>query len=80
MPVDTHVHRVGQRLGLIADDMNAEKAHGWFMELNLPLDMYQLHLNMIAHGRTLCRPRNPNCPECPLKRNCFYYKNLHKKV
>jgi endonuclease III len=74
MPVDTHVLRVGTRLGLIPDKYNAEKAHRWFLDLNLPLNMYQLHLNLIAHGRTLCRPRNPRCAECPLKRYCLYYR------
>ncbi len=76
MPVDTHVHRVGQRLGLIPEVYSAEKAHQWFRDLDLPLNAYQLHLNLIAHGRTLCRPRNPKCPECPLTRHCLYYKNL----
>jgi endonuclease-3 len=75
MPVDTHVHRVGRRLGLIPDGYSAEKAHEWFMDLNLPVDVYQLHMNMIAHGRTLCRPRNPVCQECPLTRQCLYYRD-----
>ncbi len=76
MPVDTHVHRVGQRLGLIPDDFTAEKAHQYFIEMNLPFGMYQLHLNLIAHGRALCRPRNPGCDRCPLKRYCLYYKKF----
>jgi endonuclease-3 len=74
MPVDTHVYRVGQRLGLIPNDFSAEKAHRRFLDLNLPLNLYQLHLNMITHGRTLCRPTNPKCSDCPLKRYCLYYK------
>jgi endonuclease III len=73
MPVDTHVHRVGQRLGFIPPDFNAEKAHQWFLDLKLPVDMYQFHLNLIQHGRTLCRPRNPKCDICPIKRYCLYY-------
>ncbi len=74
MPVDTHVHRVGLRLGLIPQGYSAEKAHLMFLELNLPLNLYQFHLNLIQHGRTLCRPRNPRCAECPLKKHCDYYK------
>jgi endonuclease-3 len=74
MPVDTHVHRVGSRLGLIPDGYSAEKAHEWFRDLDLPVDAYQLHLNMISHGRALCRPRNPGCRECPLTRQCLYYR------
>jgi endonuclease III len=76
MPVDTHVHRVGTRLGIIPEEYNADKAHLWFRELDLPVDILQLHLNMIEHGRTLCRPQNPKCEICPLKRFCVYYKNL----
>lgn len=72
MPVDTHVHRVGRRLGLIPEDYSAEQAHEWFKEISLPVDYYQLHLNMISHGRTLCRPSNPKCGDCPLKKLCLY--------
>jgi len=73
MPVDTHVHRVGQRLGFIPENLSAEKAHPWFLELELPVDMYQFHLNLIQHGRSLCRPRNPKCEACPLTKFCLYY-------
>ena len=79
MPVDTHVFRVGIRLGIIPKGYNAEKAHLWFAKLNLPVDILQLHLNMIEHGRTLCRPRNPKCDICPFRRNCLYYKCLPSK-
>ncbi|MEE9554846.1 MAG: endonuclease III [candidate division Zixibacteria bacterium] len=74
MPVDTHVHRIGIRLGLIPEEYSAEEAHVWFGELLLPVDIYQMHLNMISHGRALCRPSNPKCEQCPLKRNCLYYR------
>ena len=75
MPVDTHVYRVGQRLGFIPPNLNAEKAHQWFLELKLPIDMYQFHLNLIQHGRTLCRPSNPKCDVCPIKRYCLYHNS-----
>jgi endonuclease III len=73
MPVDTHVFRVGKRLGLIPESLNVDRAHRWFLESNLPLNIYQLHINMIWHGRALCRPRNPRCTACPLKKYCLYY-------
>ena len=79
MPVDTHVHRVGLRLGIIPKGYNADKAHEWFRELNLQVDIQQLHLNLIAHGRTLCRPHNPKCEICPLRRYCLYFRNLRSK-
>ena len=76
MPVDTHVHRVSVRLGLIPDGCTANDAHDWYRELALPLDIYQLHLNMIQHGRTICRPQKPKCKECPLKRQCLYFRGF----
>ena len=76
MPVDTHVHRVSARLGLIPDGCTAESAHDWYIELALPVDIYQLHLNMVQHGRTICRPQKPKCEKCPLKRHCLYFRGL----
>lgn len=76
MPVDTHVHRVGRRLGIIPENYSAEKAHPWFLELELPVAMYQFHLNLIQHGRIVCRPRNPKCQACPLTRLCLYYRAM----
>lgn len=73
MPVDTHVHRVSRRLGLIPENMNAEKAHEWYREMHSPVDPYRLHLNLIQHGRTLCRAGKPKCGECGLKDRCQYF-------
>jgi len=61
---------------LIPENYSAEQAHDWFRELNLPVDVYQLHLNLIAHGRKLCRPTNPKCGDCKLTKECGYYRNL----
>ncbi|UCC80132.1 MAG: endonuclease III [Candidatus Zixiibacteriota bacterium] len=76
MPVDTHVHRVSKRLGLIPENMNAEKAHDWYREMKPPVSFYRFHLNLIEHGRNLCRPAKPKCPECGLKRQCVYFKRI----
>jgi endonuclease-3 len=76
MPVDTHVHRVSVRLGLIPDGYTAENAHEWYRELALPVDIYQFHINMIQHGRTICRPQKPKCEKCPLRKHCMYFKGL----
>ncbi len=75
MPVDTHVHRISKRLGLIPENLSAESAHDWFREQKLPVDLYQLHLNMIQHGRTLCRPANPKCQDCGLKKKCLFFES-----
>jgi endonuclease-3 len=72
MPVDTHVHRVSRRLGLIDETLSAERAHDALEALIGPDRdaMYALHLNLIRHGRTLCRARAPVCHRCFLTDIC----------
>lgn len=72
-PVDTHVHRVTQRLGLIGPRVSREKAHDSLEELVPPKDYYAFHLNVIRHGRQVCTSRKPNCPDCLLRELCDYY-------
>jgi len=72
-PVDTHVHRVTGRLGLIGPKVSREQAHE-ILEALLPEDLYYaFHLNVIRHGRELCAARNPRCEACPLQDLCQYY-------
>ncbi len=71
IPVDTHVHRVGGRLGLFAGEASFEAAHDELLAVVDPADAYELHINLIRHGRTVCRPR-PRCEECALLRMCPY--------
>jgi endonuclease-3 len=73
LPVDTHVHRVSQRLGLIGPRVSAEAAHA-LLEAALPADaVYAFHLNLIQHGRLVCHARSPDCARCPLTEHCTYY-------
>jgi endonuclease-3 len=74
MPVDTHVYRVSKRLGIIPDDMTVEAAHDFFLGFDGTVSLYQFHLNLIEHGRKICRARKPLCDECGLRRLCRYYK------
>ncbi|MDD4448631.1 MAG: endonuclease III [Methanothrix sp.] len=72
LPVDTHVYRVSRRLGLL-DDIRLEKAQP-ILEKIVPVEKYlSLHLNLIAHGRLICRARNPKHEECVLRNCCDYY-------
>ncbi len=74
MPVDTHVHRVSRRLGLIGPTVGAEAAHP-LLEAALGGnrdDVYAFHLNLIAHGRTVCTARRAFCERCPLVDCCDY--------
>jgi len=75
-PVDTHVHRVGKRVGFLPQKISANKAHD-VMEAIVPPDAYySFHLQMIYHGRALCKARNPQCEACPIKQYCDYYSSL----
>lgn len=74
IPVDTHVYRVGGRLGLFPERASFELAHDEMLRITDPEDAYELHVNLIAHGRRVCRPR-PRCRECGLRRMCPYYRS-----
>jgi endonuclease III len=76
-PVDTHIHRVTGRIGLIPSKMSGEQAHDYLAEL-FPPETYQVaHLNIIRLGREVCHPHHPNCEVCPLQSLCNYYQE-HK--
>ena len=75
IPVDTHVHRVGGRLGLFPPRASFELAHDEMLRITDPEDAYELHMNLITHGRRVCRPQ-PRCEQCALRRMCTYYRRL----
>jgi endonuclease-3 len=75
-PVDTHVHRVACRLGLLPERTSRERAHE-LMEALVPPDLYYaLHLNLIAHGRAVCHARNPDHERCVLREECAFFDRL----
>lgn len=75
-PVDTHIHRVSIRLGLIPEKMSADAAHD-VLESLIPSDTYfPAHLNLISLGRTICKAQRPQCGICPLTEYCNYYQKL----
>jgi endonuclease-3 len=73
LPVDVHVKRVGARLGLFREVASFEEAHDEMLAITPPEDAYELHINLIRHGRAICRP-TPRCPECGLRRMCPWYR------
>ncbi len=76
LPVDTHVHRVSGRLGLIPPGTNAGKAHALLAAHGPPDSYYPMHVNLIRHGREICRARAPQCQICPLQEWCDYYQTV----
>lgn len=73
-PVDTHIHRITRRLGLIPETCTAEKAHGLLPPLIPSGKALSLHVNMLEFGRRVCHARNPDCDRCPLRTDCLYVK------
>lgn len=70
LPVDTHVHRVSCRLGLIDDGVSATAAQAILEEQVAEQDRYDAHVLMIQLGRDVCRARRPRCHECVLQTIC----------
>ena len=70
VPVDTHVFRVGTRLGLFRPGASLDEAHDEMLRLCPEGDAYEVHVLLIRHGRRTCVARAPRCADCPLKRMC----------
>ena len=70
IPVDTHVHRVAKRLGLIGPKTTAEAAHAILETAIPPEDAYRFHVYLIEHGRGVCDAQRPQCDACPLQTDC----------
>lgn len=74
-PVDTHIHRIAKRLGVIGPRVNADLAHDLLKPMIAPDDRYEMHVLLIEHGRRICRAVNPRCGECVLLSVCPFGKN-----
>ncbi|NJF24596.1 endonuclease III [Thermococcus sp. Bubb.Bath] len=76
IPVDTHVNRISKRLGLAPPRVAPEKVEEYLTEL-IPKEKW-IYVNhaMVDHGRSICRPINPKCEECPLRELCPYAKGI----
>jgi endonuclease III len=70
IPVDTHVHRVATRLGLLPMGTSAASAHQMLDALIPPRLRLPLHVGLIKHGRAVCRAGRPLCEECVLQDIC----------
>lgn len=71
IPVDIHVHRISNRIGLVKTTMPEETE-----QKLLPIvpQQYWIDINelFVTHGQTICLPRNPKCEICPINRWCEY--------
>ena len=75
VPVDTHVHRISNRLGLV-ETKTPEHTE---LELTSKIDKKywtQINDTFVMFGQNICRPVGPLCEPCLLKRSCKYYRQL----
>ncbi len=71
-PMDTHIFRIFRRVGLLSEKISDEQAHSQIEDLIPPGKNYSLHINLIVHGRKVCRPRNPDCGQCSVIEHCEF--------
>lgn len=72
--VDTHVHRISNRLGIVKTKTPAQ-TEAALMRL-LPREIW-IGINelLVKHGQQVCLPIKPRCPDCPIKQYCRYYRD-----
>jgi endonuclease-3 len=71
-PLDTHIFRILRRVGLIPQSCTDQRAHEIMNHIVPKGKFYSFHVNLIRHGRTLCRPHDPLCERCPIVEYCDY--------
>jgi endonuclease III len=70
IPVDTHVSRVGTRLGLFRPKAHFEEMHDEMLSITPAGEELEFHINLLRHGRRTCHARKPECGVCALNRMC----------
>jgi endonuclease-3 len=70
IPVDTHVARVGTRLGLFRPGAPLEELHDAMLVLTPAGAAWELHVNLLRHGRRTCAAQRPGCADCALRSLC----------
>lgn len=73
-PVDTHIFRITKRLGLVPEKADPETAHRIMQSLTPPDEVLPFHMNLIAHGRRICKAGRPLCDSCVLSRSCLWFR------
>ncbi len=75
IPVDVHVHRISNRIGLVKTKTPEETEQAL---LRTVPKRHWLEINelFVTHGQTICLPRNPRCGACPVRKWCDYYQDV----
>jgi endonuclease III len=79
LPVDSHVHRVSKRLGW-TNKTEPRQAHEELEALVPPELRYAFHVDCIVHGREICRPAQPLCSSCVVRKSCSYYLASRRSI
>lgn len=79
LPVDTHVHRVSTRTGILPANTTADQAHFALLKHlpNRPEELINFHKLLFKHGQRICTYRDPQCELCVLKDICRFYQKIH---
>jgi endonuclease-3 len=76
IPVDTHVHRIANRIGLVNTKIPEQTERE--LKKIVPKELWKkVNYLLVGLGQTICTPQNPKCEICPLKDYCDYYKKSH---
>lgn len=80
IPVDTHIFRVGKRLGLLPIEATPARAHAILEAITPRRSVYPFHVNLIAHGRRVCRAQRPLCSTCSVARHCDHGRKRRRSA
>ncbi len=72
VPVDTHIARIAKRTGIVDEKAGYDEIRSILEEAVDPGKRRSLHLALIMFGRSICKPRNPQCNICPIRELCKY--------
>jgi endonuclease-3 len=75
-PLDTHIFRILRWVGLVPLKCTDRHAHHLMNGIIPAGKFYSFHVNLIRHGRSLCRPRDPRCERCPIVEYCDYGQSI----
>jgi endonuclease-3 len=78
IPVDTHVHRVSNRIGLVKTK-DPEETERELVRM-IPRDLWKVvNTLFVTFGKEVCRPIGPKCGTCPVNRYCDYYSTVFQR-
>ena len=73
IPVDIHVHRISNRLGLV-DTKNPEETEQELMKKIKKKYWIDINDTFVMYGQNICKPISPMCDVCKIKKSCKFYK------